>query len=80
MNASLYKKVKNKVKGYYKKVKNKVKATPTYVKIRRVGDKLAGPILRALLACFGVIGPIWSFLFIKTPDPNDSSETRNEIS
>ena len=33
-------------------------------------DKLSERIKNALLACFNAIGPVWNFLFVKTPDPD----------
>ena len=48
---------------------------------KRKRDKLAEPIKNALLAFFSSVGPVWNFLFLKTPDPgaSDSDEPRNEI-
>ena len=42
---------------------------------------LADRMKNALLACFSAIGPLWNFLFLKTPDLDESDfeEQSNEI-
>ena len=64
--------MKEKIKRLFNKIKDKVKAKllsfPIYIKFLGLKRKLAVGILKALLAIFNVIGPIWNFFFIKKPD------------
>ena len=73
--------MREKIKRFFDKIKNKVSSSPTYIKFVRKRDKLANRIKNAILALFSVIGPVWSFLFVKRSDPDETSdEQSNEIS
>ena len=65
---------------FFKKIKNKIKAilakSPYYVKFLRFRDKVTGGILKALLAFFNLISPIWNFFFVKAPDFGVGEELR----
>ena len=69
---------------FFKKVKEKIKArlaqSPAYAKFIRVRDIIAGYVLKGLLAFFNVVGPLWNFLFVKKPSPENTNGTTNEIS
>ena len=48
----------------------------------RVREKIVGHILKGSLACFGAffgIGPVWNFLFGKTPNPEKKKATKSII-
>ena len=69
---------------FFKKVKEKIKArlaqSPTYTKFIRVRDIIAGYVLKGLLVFFNAVGPLWNFLFVKKPSPENTNETSNKIS
>ena len=45
-----------------------------------MGNKVAERIKYALLAFVNALGTVWNFLFLKTPDPDESDfDKRNEI-
>ena len=54
------------------KMKEKIKQF-----FREKCGKLAEPTKNAILTCFNAIGPVWTFFFLKTQDPDlkDSNET-----
>ena len=72
-------KIKQSYYKYKNRVKNKIKSTSTYVKISRIGHRVADRILVALLAFFNVAGPIWNFLFVKKPKPDKKPGSRYTI-
>ena len=61
------------------KIKTKLEKSPTYVKFRQIGNKLAERILSGLLLIFDFIGPVWTFLFVKTSDDKGTSETSQKV-
>ena len=67
------------LKNIRKKIHKKLAKYPVYVEFLRFRDKVAEFILTALLALFDAVGPVWNFLFVKTPNPNITSETSNKI-
>ena len=76
--------MREKAKAFFKNVKNKVKnklaSSPTYAKFLRVRDKNAERVLTALLAFFDIVGPIWNFFFLKTPNPDKkNNENRKNV-
>ena len=60
--------------GIFKKITRKIDKKlakyPAYVKFLKFRDKVAECILAALLAFFDAVGPVWNFLFVKTPNPD----------
>ena len=56
------------IKAFFEKISNKIKSSPGYVRLLLVRDKVAAYVLKALLALFNAIGPIWNFFFLKTQD------------
>ena len=55
-------------------IKKKVTNSAVYVKFLRMRDKVTKRILNGLLAFFDIIGPCLSFIFIKTPNPDEISQ------
>ena len=74
--------MREKIKHLFNEPKTKIKAklarSPYYAKFSRVrnkvADKVAEGILKALLATFNAIGPVWNFFFVKAPDGGLSEE------
>ena len=66
-----------KIKSFFEKKPKKSSSSPTKENFIQKRDKLAESIKNALLAFFDAISPVWTFLFLGTPDPNKPS---NEIS
>ena len=62
-----------------KKIHKKLAKYTVYMEFLRFRDKVAECILTALLAFFNAVGPVWKFLFVKTPNPDITSETSNKI-
>ena len=72
--------MREKIKRFREKISKKISSSPTHGKFLRMRDKLADRIKNALLACFSAIGPVWIFLFVKTPDPEaPSNEIRLDV-
>ena len=73
--------MREKIKRFFDKTSNKISSSPTYVKFLLKRDKLAERVKNALLAFLNAIGSVWNFLFLKTPDPDesDSDQPSNEI-
>ena len=73
--------MKEKIKRLYRKteakIKKKLETYPAYVKLLRIKDKIAGHIRNGLLAFFNTIGPVWTFLCVKTLNPDATNETTN---
>ena len=65
---------------FFKKIKKKFEKNPAYVKFMKFLDKVTECILTALLACLSTIGPVWNFLFVKTPNYDETNGTNNKIS
>ena len=55
-----------------RKIDKKLAKYPAYVKFLKFRDKVAECILVALLAFFSAVGPVWNFLFVKTPNPYEN--------
>ena len=59
------------IKQFYRKTKAKIKKKlegyPGYNRLVRLKNDIAEHIRKGLLAFFSAIGPIWTFLFVKTP-------------
>ena len=58
---------------FFKKIKHKIRSHPSYIAISRQGDKVADCILKVLLGFLNIVGPVWNFFFVKTPDPEDKT-------
>ena len=71
--------MREKIKRFCEKISNKISSSPTYIKSVRKRDKLAQRIKSSLLAIFNAICPVWSFIFLKTQDPDESHVPSNEI-
>ena len=67
------------LRAMFEKLKTKISSSPAYVKFVHQRDKLAELIRSSLLTFFDAIGPVWTFLFLKTQD-SDSDKPSNEIS
>ena len=72
--------MREKIKDLFEKKSDETSNTPNNEK--GMCDKLADGIKTTILAFLNAIGPVWNFLFVKTPDPDDSDkdEQGNEIS
>ena len=64
----------------FKKIDEKLAKYSAYVKFLQIRDKVAECILTALLACFNTVGPVWNFLFVKAPNPDESDEEHKNFS
>ena len=73
--------MKEKIKRFYLKTKVKTKKKleryPAYDKFIRVRDVITEHIRKGLLAFFNAIGPLWTFLFVKTANPDKTAEAPN---
>ena len=61
-------------------LKKRVTSTPTYKKFLTKRDKLANRIRDGILAFFSILGPCWTFLFVKKPDSDETSPGDSKIS
>ena len=61
-------------------LKKRVTSTPTYKKYLKKRNKLANRIRDGILAFFSILGPCWTFLFVKIPDVDETTGVSNEIS
>ena len=61
-------------------LKKRVASSPAYKKFLRKRNKLANCIRDGILAFFSILGPCWTFLFVKTPDIDETTGVSNEIS
>ena len=72
------------IKRFYRKTKAKIekklKRYPAYHKLIRVRDAIAEYIRRGLLAFFNAISPVWTFLCVKTLNPDQTAEVSNNSS
>ena len=68
-----------KIKKTKENIKRKVTTSPIYVKLLQWRDKLANPILNALLAFFNCLSPCWTFLFVKRKEFVEENGARTEI-
>ena len=70
--------MKEKIKKLYRKTKAKIikklSRYPAYHKLIRVRDAVAEHIRKGLLAFFNAIGPVWNFLFVKTANPDKTTD------
>ena len=75
--------MRNTIKLFFKRIRTRIQAKlakyPVYVKFLGFKKKLADGILKALLAIFNVIGPVWNFFFIKKSDGSPERSPKIQI-
>ena len=60
--------MREKIKRVLEKNKQKAARSAIYVKFLQVRDKTADYMLNAILAFSDAVSPVWTFLFVKTPE------------
>ena len=71
--------MREKIKRFRERISNIISNSPIYKKFIRKRDKLAEQIKNGLLAVFYAIGPVWTFLFVKTQDLEASEQPSNQV-
>ena len=71
--------MREKIKHFREKISSGISSSSTYKTFLLRRDKLAKRIKNALQAFFNAIGPMWTFMFVKTQDPDELKRPSNEI-